>query len=140
MNKLAIARQPKGFSLIEVMIVVAIVGLLSAVAYPSYSSYVVKSKRTDAQRAMVEYAQSMERYFTVNGFYTATKGTTGNNTCGGAVPQPVSLYAITCSTGSDFTFTITATPTTGTAQASDGTLTLTNTGDRGTTTADKWKF
>ena len=139
MNKISISRQQQGFSLIEVMIVVAIIGLLSAVAYPSYSKYVVSSKRTDAQRAMVEYAQSMERYFTANGFYTATKGTTGNNTCGGAAPQAVSLYAITCSTGSDFTFTITATPTTGTAQASDGTLTLTNTGDRGST-ASKWKF
>ncbi|QRM18023.1 prepilin-type N-terminal cleavage/methylation domain-containing protein [Dechloromonas sp. TW-R-39-2] len=136
MNKIFIGRQQQGFSLIEVMIVVAIVGFLSAIAYPSYSSYVVKSKRTDAQRAMVEYAQSMERYFTANGFYTATKGTTGNNTCGGTAPSSVSLYAITCATASDSTFTITATPTTGTAQANDGNMTLTNTGVKTGT----WKF
>lgn len=123
----------KGFSLIELMIVVAIVGFLSAVAYPSYSSYVVKSKRTDAQRAMIEYAQSMERYFTANGRYSTAAG---GASCGGTAPSSVSLYAITCATASDSTFTITATPTTGTTQANDGNMTLTNTGAKTGT----WKF
>lgn len=136
MIKLENSGAQRGFSLIEVMIVVAIVGILSAIAYPSYNSYMVKSRRTDAQRAMVEYAQSMERYFTANGRYTTTAGSTGANTCGGAAPVAVSLYAITCSTASDTTFTITATPTTGSAQASDGNQTLTNTGAK----TGVWKF
>jgi len=132
MNKISISRQQQGFSLIEVMIVVAIIGLLSAVAYPSYSKYVVSSKRTDAQRALIEYAQSMERYFTANGRYsTAAAGTT----CGGTAPSAVSLYTLSC-VATDTTFTVTATPTTGTGQASDGNQTLTNTGAKTGT----WKF
>lgn len=53
-----------GFSLIEMMIVVAVVGILAAVAYPSYAQYVERAKRKDATAVMLEAAQFVERYFT----------------------------------------------------------------------------
>ena len=63
------SKKPGGFTLIELMIVVAIVGILSAIAYPSYQEHVRKSQRADAQAVLLEAAQFMERYYTVNNTY-----------------------------------------------------------------------
>ena len=54
----------KGFTLIELMIAVAIVGILAGIAYPSYQDSVRKSRRADAQGALLGFANAMERYFT----------------------------------------------------------------------------
>lgn len=127
----------KGFSLIELMVVVAILGILMSVALPSYNSYIIKSQRTDAQRLMVEYGQSLERYFTANGRYATTSGGT---TCGGTAPTaPTSLpYTLSCAVhATTGVFTITATVTSGSSQAGDGNLTLDSTGAR--TPSAKWK-
>ncbi len=59
----------KGFSLIELMIVVAIIGILSALAYPSYRDYVMQSNRTAAQACMLEISQFMERDYSTNFSY-----------------------------------------------------------------------
>jgi len=59
----------RGFSLIELMIVVAIVGILAAIAYPSYTEYVNRSKRAEATAALLEAAQALERYYSVNNTY-----------------------------------------------------------------------
>jgi type IV pilus assembly protein PilE len=61
---------PKGFTLLELMIVAAIVAILAAVAVPSYSSYVIKTRRAAAAACLLELSQSMERYYTVNLKYT----------------------------------------------------------------------
>lgn len=58
-----------GFTLIEVMIVVAIIGIIAAISYPSYQEHVRKTKRADAQTALMELSQFMERYYTANGRY-----------------------------------------------------------------------
>lgn len=57
---------PRGFTLIEVMITVAIVGILAAVAYPSYREYVDRSRRSEAQGILAEAAQWMERFYAEN--------------------------------------------------------------------------
>ncbi|HMN93004.1 MAG TPA: type IV pilin protein [Hydrogenophaga sp.] len=64
----------QGFTLIEVMIVVAIIGILAAVAYPSYQEYVRRAARGDAQADMMEIAQNAERFFTLNNRYDQTRG------------------------------------------------------------------
>ena len=59
----------KGFTLIEVMIVVAIIGILAAVAYPSYVDSIRKGKRAEARAALMNLLQQQERYFTQNNTY-----------------------------------------------------------------------
>jgi type IV pilus assembly protein PilE len=62
-----------GFTLIELMITVAIIGILAAIAMPSYQQYVLRANRQDAQAILMENVQFMERYFTTNNTYaTAT--------------------------------------------------------------------
>lgn len=61
-----------GFTLIELMITVAIVGILAALAYPSYEEYVAKSRRNEATNALLTGAQALERYYSANGRYTTT--------------------------------------------------------------------
>jgi len=62
-------KQSRGFSLIELMIVVAIIGILAAVAFPSYQESVAKSKRADAQGALLNLASALERHFTETNSY-----------------------------------------------------------------------
>lgn len=59
----------RGFTLVELMITVAIVGILAAIAYPSYVRYVIRSNRTDAQKALLQMAQEAERFFTQTNAY-----------------------------------------------------------------------
>ena len=142
-----------GFSLAELMIVVAIVGILAAIAYPSYQESVRKTRRADARAGMVELAQWMERFYTENHRYDQT-----NDATPVAVSPPTKLtqspkegttkyYNITLSNLAQNTFTINAAPISGGAQADDkcGTLTLKHTGERnvsgahtGVTADDCW--
>ncbi|WP_290648433.1 type IV pilin protein [Aquisalimonas sp.] len=61
--------RPTGFTLIEVMIVVAIVGIIAMIAYPSYQKHVQDSRRAQAQADLMELAQFMERRYTLNNTY-----------------------------------------------------------------------
>lgn len=60
------ATRVKGFTLIEIMIVVMIIGVLAAIAYPSYQNHVIKSRRAAAAACSLEAAQFMERFYTTN--------------------------------------------------------------------------
>lgn len=124
----------KGFNLIELMIVVAIIGILAAIAYPSYTNSMVKGSRGAAQAFMMEVAQRQQQYFLDNRGYTASL-----NDLGMSAPDDVSSYytvSVALVSGPPPGFTITATPKTGTRQVKDGALTLNHTGNR--TPADKW--
>lgn len=65
-------KKHSGFTLIELMIVVAIIGIMSAIAYPSYTSYMKKSARADAKVGLVKLADKQERFYLQNNAYTAT--------------------------------------------------------------------
>lgn len=119
----------EGFSLVELMISVAIMGILASIAYPAYNRYVIESRRVDAQRAMVEYMQSLERHFTANGSYA------NGAVCGGTAPANPAMYTLGCVLNAGVA-TITATANGG--QATDGDLTLNSTGAK--TPASKWKM
>lgn len=64
----------RGFTLIELLIAVAIVGILAAVAIPSYQEQVAKARRSEAASALLTAAQALERYYSSNGRYTTAAG------------------------------------------------------------------
>ena len=100
-------RSRLGFTLIELMITVAIVGILSAIAYPSYQQHVMKSRRGEAKACVLEMAQFMERFYTTNRTYA-----------GAVLPAPQCTldlqafyaFALPAGTLTATTYTIDATP------------------------------
>lgn len=124
-----------GFTLVELLITVTIVAILAAIALPSYSNYVTKTRRVAGEGCMSEYSNYMERFYTTNLRYD-------QDTAGNATALPALDCASTQRTGKDYsytlanlatsTYTITATPT-GAQLSRDtkcGTLTLNQTGAR----------
>lgn len=85
-----------GFTLVELMITVAIVAILAAIAYPSYSQYVLRSHRTDARAALMQDAQTLQKCFTMNGNYTGC-GTFPHNSDNGFynIPAPTARGGFT---------------------------------------------
>lgn len=67
-------RRRAGFSLIEILIVIAVIGILASIAYPSYQESITKARRNDAAGALLEAAQALERYYSVNNRYTNGSG------------------------------------------------------------------
>ena len=135
-----------GFTLIEVMIVVAIIGLLAAIGYPSYQAHVAKAKRADAQASLMELAQFMERYYTANGRYTQANGSAPDLPFTEAPKDPGAknyTLAFVANSPTASTYTLTATPKNSMANDACGTLTLSNTGAKGqaasATAAECWR-
>jgi type IV pilus assembly protein PilE len=69
-NRRSSVQSQQGFTLVELLITVVIVSILAAIAIPSYSSYILKSRRTDAKSALLDLASLEERYFSTNNTYT----------------------------------------------------------------------
>jgi type IV pilus assembly protein PilE len=135
-----------GVTLVELLITVTIVGILAAVAYPSYQTYVARANRAEAEGILMENVQFLERNYTTANRYdqdsagnalslpcelrTSPKG----STVGGVCTAPASLkysIAATYGTAPAQTYTLTATPTGSMTGDSCGNLTLDNTGAKG---------
>lgn len=133
-----------GFTLIELMVTVAIVGILASIAYPSYQDSVMKSRRADAEGALLGLANAMERHFTENNSYLgaadAVTGIPSIYSSTSPVEGGTPYYNLTVSPATTAnSYTLSATPI-GTDTC--GTLTLTQTGVKGVgtgaTVAECW--
>ena len=126
-------RRQRGFTLIELMIAVVIASILAAIAIPSYSSYIMRSRRTEAKSALLNLASLEERFFSTNNTYSALPTDLGY-TAGAGVSFPVgsgyyNISPITVvaavapanatSAGTPATYSITAVPVAGSTQAND---------------------
>src|SRR5450830_261694 len=113
----------RGFTLIELMITVAVIGILTAIALPSYSEYVRKSRRTQAISALAEAAEFMERNMTLYNCYnyaTASECVAGTGTdislptTWASLPSDSAMYTVTLSAKAATTYTLQAAPKAGT--------------------------
>ncbi len=141
------SRAIRGFTLIELMVTVAIVAILAAIAYPSYIEQVRKSRRADAKSVLLQAAQWMERFYTENNCYSKPEYKDGVKDCSKNTNSDFSFtkspidggttqhYDISLAAVAQNTFTLNAAPTSGTDQTKDKcqTLTLTNTGAKDVT-------
>jgi len=134
-------RTQVGFTLIELMIAVAIVAILTAIAYPAYQRYVARTNRDAAAACMSQYAQFMEQFYTANlrydgaGFTAPVLGCRQENNL-------LSRYAVQLRSSTATTYVIEAVPTqvqTAAEQPQCGTLSITNTGARSPANADCWR-
>lgn len=120
----------RGFTLIELLISCVIVGVLAAIALPSYQKQVQKTRRSDAKSALVGAAGQMERYFTERSTYaTATLGS------GGVYPATTQngYYALSLANLTATTYTVQAAPAGAQVGDSCGTMTYTEQGAKGVT-------
>ncbi|NUU37233.1 type IV pilin protein [Pseudomonas sp. C2B4] len=129
-------RSNRGFTLIEIMIVIAIIGIVLTIAMPSFTEYLNKGRRTEVAGLLSEQAQVLERFYSQKNIYTGATGLSAGN----------DYYTLT-PTLTDQTFVLTAVRKAGTSMGTDkcGDFTITNTGVRGMvnataglTTKDCW--
>lgn len=127
--------KPRGFSLMELMITVAIIGILASIAYPSYQEQIAKSRRADASGALLSAAQALERYYSANGRYTTTAaGSTLPAVFLTAVPENgAAYYTIASSSASANAYTLKASRTGAMIGDNCGDLTVDETGQLGLT-------
>ena len=128
----------QAFTLIELMIVVAIIGILASIAYPNYQDSVKKSRRADAKAALLGLANAMERYYTENNTYLGAAGTAATPADTGAprifaTESPIDgadkFYDLEIQDATQTTYNLRATPKN--AQQNDYVLELNNTETRG---------
>lgn len=131
----------RGFTLIELMIVVAITAILAAIAYPSYQEYVRKSRRAEARAQLLETVQYMQRFYSQNDRFDQAIGSDVQMTLPSglqSVPKsgtPTYQVSFVANTLTRTAFTLQAVPTGPMSGDKCGTLTINNIGRKGVTLA-----
>ncbi len=147
MNKFLHKKRASGFTLIELMITVTIIGIVAAIAYPSYNQHILKTHRFEGKDLLAQAVMNQERFFASNNTYTTVIGAGGLGYTGAPPTSEHGYYSIAidaptagaagCPIASCYSMTITAIGT----QATDAhcaTLTQTSTGRKSATNADCW--
>ncbi len=147
-KSISIRTASRGFTLIEMMIAVAIIGILTAIAYPNYQRYVIKTKRTDMMSEMYNIATEIESRKLAKGSYKNITNTELGKLAGVYPKQGKKLYDVTITPNDPLTadWIITATAETSTKMAEDGNLSLNSQGlkcrgngaNKKCTTGDSW--
>lgn len=123
-----------GFTLVEALIAVVIVGLIAAFSYPSYQDYVERTRRSDAQAALMEFSAAMERYYASNNTYAGAAAGGANTGSPAMFPDEAPLegnnkfYDLTITSANGTFYTLRATPKG--VQVGDGVIELDSTGAR----------
>jgi type IV pilus assembly protein PilE len=129
-------RRITGFSLIELMVAMVIVGILAAVAVPSYNNYTIRSARLSAQAELINLASVEEKIFLNSNAYSPNVTTTYDGTSAGGLgvtsgKTSDEKYTVTLNiTTPSQIYTLTATPITGKSQVNDGSITISENGQR----------
>lgn len=121
-----------GFTLIELMIVVVIIGILAAFAYPAYQDSVTKSRRSDGVSMINQVLQAQERYFTENMTYSTDLTDLGYGTAGNVASQEgfYQVSAAVCGAGIAINSCVLVTAVPQGLQAGDGNLSLNSRGTK----------
>jgi len=129
-------RKAAGFSLIELMIVVAIVAILAAVAYPSYQQHIIRNNRAAAQQYVLEVSSLQHQYILDNRSYATTLAALGTTPDARVSVNYTIALTLVDNTASPPTFTVQAAPRAGSIQAGSDTLTVNHLGQKNATWFD----
>lgn len=128
------ARVSKGFTLVELMIVVVMIAILASIAVPSYQGYVVRNNRVELQSQLLQIASNVERFKSQQLSYVGVTLAMVNNNSAVFPPGPDARYNLTLTllpnNAAPTAWVLTAAPIAGTRQAGDGALQIDNLGRR----------
>lgn len=130
------AAKNRGFTLVELMVTVAILGVVASIALPSYRTHLVKAARVQAQTEMLEMASMQEKIYLNSTAYTSSVTTAYNGTAAGGLGRTSGTtndgkYALSLVVGTGAqTFVLTATPVVGKPQEGNGNLSISETGQK----------